>query len=94
MDTWISRNNAARQIGMAIGGSVLGLILIVSCHDFIRTGTGRFAGLLLGFLLLFLGVLALFFGGNRTIIVDPNARRIVIEDTNRFRKKTSVNCVR
>jgi hypothetical protein len=72
---------------MALGCSVIGLILIARCHDFIRMDTGRFAGLLLGILLLFIGALALLLGGNRTIIVDPRARRIVIEDTNRFRKK-------
>ena len=87
MDSWISRSNPAGQMWIATGCSVIGLILIVGCHDYIRTDMGRFAGLLLGFLLLFIGALALLLGGKRTIIVDQKARRIVIEDTNRFRKK-------
>lgn len=86
MDSWISRSNPARQIWIASGCSIIGLILIAGYHDFIRTDTGSFAGFLLGIFLLFIGALALLLGGKRTIIVDPKARRILIEDANRFRK--------
>jgi hypothetical protein len=65
----------------------MGLILIVTCRDFVRMDTNSFAGFLLGLLLLVIGILALLFGGNRKIVVEPKTRRILIEDTNRFRSK-------
>jgi hypothetical protein len=45
------------------------------------------AGFLLGVLLLLIGVAAFLAGGKQTVVVDPKARRITIEDSNRFRTK-------
>jgi hypothetical protein len=87
MDAWILQNSRGKQAWLALGCAAIGLVLIVSCRNDVRVGTDSLAGFLLGVLLLFLGILAFLVGGKRTIVVDPKARCIVIEEKNRFGTK-------
>jgi hypothetical protein len=64
--------------------SATGLVLVVAFRDFGALGTNGRAGLLLGALLLLVGVAAFLVTGRQTVIVDPEARRILVEDSNRF----------
>ena len=89
MEKWVSENNPPKQIALSIGCTLVGLLLIYLCRDFGGSfDSNTFAGLLLGVLLLVIGVFAGVSTGKQTIIVDPDARRIVIRDNGLFGNKS------
>jgi len=87
MDSWTSQSNSGKQILLSVACAVVGLVLVFGFRDFRGSGTNAMAGFLLGMGLLLLGVAALLVGGKQTVVVDPRARCITIEDSNRLRTK-------
>lgn len=84
--TWRTESSAARQAAAAAAMLLAGLALAVGLRHFEGPGlTPSLAGFLLGFLLLAGGAGMLLFGGKQVIVVDPRARRIVIEQAGRLR---------
>jgi hypothetical protein len=80
MEPWISKSNHMKQIAASAGSTVVGAILAYGFRDY-GQGRNALAGFLLGILLLGLGLAGLVFATRQTIIVDPRARLISIEDT-------------
>ncbi|HQG30774.1 MAG TPA: hypothetical protein PLA83_02505 [Deltaproteobacteria bacterium] len=88
MEKWKSESRPGKQLAAAVLSIVVGLVLVVGFHDFTGPGmTNSTAGFLLGVLLLAIGVLGFLVQGRQTVIVDPAARRITIEDRTRFGTK-------
>lgn len=84
MDVWKSQSRSGRQLALAAGCALVGALLLIGFRDFSSAGTNALAGFLLGALLLLAGVAAFLASGRQTVIVDPRARRIVVEDSGRF----------
>jgi len=88
MDSWKSESNPAKQTALSIGCALVGLVLAIGFHNFTGPGmTNSLAGFLLGILLLIIGVWGLLVTGKQTIVIDPKARCITVEDSTRFRTK-------
>ena len=87
MELWVSHSNRHKQIVLAVASAVFGLVLTVGFRDFSGEGTNAMAGFLLGVLLLVIGVAVLLASGKEVVVVDPNARRITIEDSSLFAKR-------
>ncbi len=87
MDLWITQSSSAKQAALSVACSVVGLILAFAFRHFSDFGSNAMAGFLLGLLLLLLGVAGFLLSGKQTVIVDPKARRIIVEDSNRFGTK-------
>ena len=91
MDVWTSQSNPGKQAVLSALCSVAGVVLAIAFRDFRDSGTNSLAGFLLGVLLLFIGVAGFLVSGKQTVVVDPKARRITIEDANRYcAKKRSI----
>jgi hypothetical protein len=88
MNLWISQSNSGKQVLLSVACVVVGMVLVIGFRDFRGSGTNAMAGFLLGVLLLFIGAAAFLASGKQTVVVDPGARCITIEDSNRFRSKT------
>jgi len=89
MEAWKIESNPGKQTALGWIIMVVGLILALGFRDFDSSGlTNSLAGFLLGLLLLLIGFAGLLMGGKRSVIVDPQARRILIEDVNRFGQKS------
>lgn len=89
MDTWKITSNPVKQTILTWAIVAAGLILAYGFRDFDSSGlSNSLAGFLLGVLLLIIGIPGLFMIGKQEITVDPKARRILIEDTSRFGKKS------
>ena len=88
MDTWKIESNPGKQVVLGWIVLVVGLTLAIGFRDFDSSGlTNSLAGFLLGLLLLLIGTGTLLLGGKRTVSVDPEARRVLIEDASRFGQK-------
>jgi len=88
MDSLKFESSTIKQTTLSLGCVVFGLILAYGFRNFDSTGmTNSLAGFLLGMLLLVIGISAFLVRGKQTIVIDPKARRIVIEDKNYFRNK-------
>lgn len=87
MQTWVSRSSFIKQTALAIGSTVVGLVLMVGFRHFQGNGD-MLAGFLLGVLLLVIGVAGMVVAGTQTVTVDPAYRRIVVEDHTLFGAKT------
>lgn len=87
MDLWTSQNSPGRQTAVSAVCGVVGFVLAIGFRDFGDAGHDALAGFLLGMLLLVVGVAGLLVSGTQTIVVDPGARRITIEDSNRLRSR-------
>jgi hypothetical protein len=87
VDVWKSQSNSGKQTMLSVACAAVGLILVISFRAFKGFGTNTMAGFLLGLLLLLIGVAGFLVSGKQTVIVDPKARRITIEDSNRFHTK-------
>jgi hypothetical protein len=88
MEPWKIESSPGRQAALAWVILSVGLILAIGFRDFDTSGlTNSLAGFLLGLLLTLIGIGTLVLGGKRTVIVDPAARNISIEDVNRFGEK-------
>jgi hypothetical protein len=85
MEKWKFQSNTGRQIASAVVCIGLGLALAVGFHTFDGPGmTNSKAGFLLGLLLLIIGTIGFFTQGRQTVVIDPAARSITIEDNTRF----------
>lgn len=87
VDSWKTQSNPGNQTLLSVAGAVVGLVLVVGFRNFSGSGTNAIAGFLLGLLLLLIGVIGFLVSGKQTVIVDPKARCITIEDSNRFGTK-------
>lgn len=85
MEPWISHNNPAKQLWLALSIGVVGLVLIVSFRDFAATDVNRVGGLLLGILFLAIGMALFLINGKQTTTIDPNLRLITIQTSNKFK---------
>ena len=88
MDMWIAHSNPGKQSVLSVVCSLVGVILAIGFRDFSVSGTNAMAGFLLGVMLLLIGVAGILMSGKQTVAVDPKARRISIEESNRFGTKT------
>ncbi len=87
MELWTSQSNPGKQIMLSFASVMAGMVLLIVFRDFNGSGTNALAGFLLGVLLLLIGAAAFLVSGKQTVVVDPGARCITIEDSNRFRTK-------
>ena len=87
MDSWTSQNNPTKQTLLSFGTFIVGLLLVVGFRDFALADGNALAGFLGGIFLLIMGAVGFLMSGKQTVVVDPRARRIVVEDTNRLRTK-------
>ena len=91
MDVWTAQSNPGKQAVLSVLCSVVGVVLAIGFRDFRDSGTNALAGFLLGVLLLLIGVAGFLVSGKQTVVVNPKARCITIEDSNRFcAKKRSI----
>jgi hypothetical protein len=89
LDKWQIESNPQKQRALTWAIVVVGLMLAFGFRDFDTSAfTNSLAGFLLGVLLLVIGIPGVFMIAKQEITVDPKARRILIEDTSRFRKKS------
>ena len=89
MDSLKFESDPGKQTALMWACIVTGFILVIGFRDFSGPGlTNSLAGFLLGLLLLLIGIGAFLVNGKQTILVDPDSRVIVVEDTNRFGMKT------
>ena len=84
---WTTQSRRGRQTALAIGGIVVGLVLMIGFRHY-HGDSNMLAGFLLGVLLLVIGAAGLLVGGTQTVVVDPALRRIVVEDKTVFRGTT------
>ena len=88
MDSWKFESNSGKQTALSLACMVVGITLVVGFRHFNGPGmTNSLAGFLLGLLLILIGISAFIVRGKQTIVIDPQSRRIVVEDTNQFRTK-------
>lgn len=87
MNSWISQSNPAKQTALSLICALAGLALTVGFRHFSSADTNALAGFLLGLLLLGIGVIGFLVSGKQTVVIDPQARRITVEDSNRFGTK-------
>lgn len=87
MDLWTSQSKSGKQILLSVGCAVVGLVLMIGFRDFSSSRTNAMAGFFLGVLLLLIGVASFLVSGKQTVVVDPKARRITIEESSSFRLK-------
>jgi hypothetical protein len=91
MSTWRVENNPGMQFALAFAMTLLGVLFVYLCRHYTGPGmTNSLAGYLSGWLLLLIGGLGILVGGKQTVTVEGTTRRIVIEDSNRFRTKQRV----
>ena len=82
---WITESSPGQQLLLSVGGVVAGGLLAVGgwrLGGFSSTTTA--SAFLLGVIVLVIALACLVTGGRQRIIVDPAARRIVIEQTTRL----------
>jgi len=85
---WTSQSNPGKQVMLSVACTVVGLVLLIGYGDYVsHAGTNGLAGFLLGALLLTAGVAAYLASSRQTVVVDPKARRIIIDDLGRFGRK-------
>lgn len=89
-DVWISKSNPGKQVMLSVVSAIVGLVLVIGFHDFSGLNTNDMAGFFLGVLLLLIGVAGTLVSGKQTIIIDPKAHRITIEDLGWFRTKKRI----
>jgi len=87
MDLWESQSNPGRQTILSVACGSVGLVLMIGFRNFESIDSNAGAGFLLGLFLLLIGVSGFLLSGKQTVLVDPETRRITVEDSNRFRTK-------
>jgi len=87
MTPWVSYSNLGKQTTYALISAGLGTVLVIAVLGTRNGSADARAGLLLGVLLLVMGVLGFLFAGKQTVTVDPQMRRIVVDDVYRFGSK-------
>lgn len=82
MDPWKSESNPGKQTMLSLACALTGTVLVIGFRHFHDPDmTNSLAGFLLGILLLVIGIAAFLARRKQTVIVNPKARRIVIEDS-------------
>jgi hypothetical protein len=72
--------------------AAVGLILVIGFRSLDNINSNAGAGFLLGLLLLAIGVPGFLLAGKQSVLVDPRARKIIVEDSNRLgTKKRSIS---
>ena len=87
MDVWTSQSSSGRQTMLSAACALAGLVLAIGFRDLGEFGSNTMAGFMLGMLLLIIGVAGFLLSGPQTVTIDPKARRITVEDSNRFRTR-------
>ncbi len=90
VDVWRSQSNPGKQTLLSLGCAAVGLALAIGFRDFGGSDRNAMAGFLLGLLLLVVGLAGFLASGTQTVVVDPAARLITVEDAGRFRTKRRV----
>ncbi len=86
---WVTENNPATQLAFAAVSTVLGALFSWLCRGFtVSRHDSTLAGFLLGLMLFVIGAVGLALSGRQRVTVDERARRITVEDENRFGTKT------
>ena len=80
MEPWTTRSNNRQQRLISLTCLLAGAALTISLHDYGLSGSDRHAGFLFGVVLLALGGATLVAGGSQSVLVDPDQRRILVED--------------
>ena len=80
MDVWESSSDGRRQTFLSAACLAVGVLLIISLHDFGASGSSRQAGFLLGMVLALLGAASLAVSGRQTVLVDSRKCQISIHD--------------
>ncbi len=80
MDIWKAENNPGKQFALSLGCSIAGLALMLGFRNFQRFGSNELAGFSLGVLLVVLGIWNLVARGKQSVTIDPNTRKIIVED--------------
>ncbi len=88
MDLWTSLSNSGKQILLSVGCAVAGLVLVIGFREFRASSTNAMAGFFFWVLLLPVGVASCLLSGRQIVVVDSAARRITVEELNRFRPKS------
>lgn len=81
MEPWVSRSRPGTQLAIAIGATVVGLLIMYGARGFHTGGQNVLAGFLLGVMLLLIGLAAAVVSGPQTVTVDPRIRRIEVDDS-------------
>lgn len=81
MDLWISHSSTGKQTMLSVACVLAGIVLAIGFREFATFKSNAAAGFGLGLLLLVIGLAGFLANGKQTVIVDPKARRIVIEDS-------------
>ncbi len=79
MQVWTSQSRPGRQLALALGCAIVGLVLIVALHGGAVSRDAK-AARLLGVVLIVIGVGAGLTAGTQTVTVDPRARSITVTD--------------
>ncbi len=87
MDLWTFQSNPIKQTALSVACSVIGLVLAIGFRHFSSLGSNAAAGFFMGVFLLILGVTGFLVSSKQTVVIDPKARRITVEDSNRFGTK-------
>ena len=88
MEQWISHSNPAKQIAAAVGLFAVGVVMVIGFRDFRGADSNALAGFLLGVLLVVLGLVGVAASTKQTVVVDPRARRITVDDVGLLRRRT------
>jgi hypothetical protein len=89
MEKWRTESSPLKQIVLSIVCILIGLVLAYKCRDFGELVLSEsLAGFLLGILLLIIGIASIIIAGKQSIVIDPGARRITIDESNVFKTKT------
>lgn len=84
MDLWTSQSNPGKQTTLSVACALVGLLLTIGFRNFSGSCTNVLAGFLLGVLLLLIGVVGFMVNGKQTVVINPKARSITVEESNRF----------
>jgi hypothetical protein len=87
MALWTSQSNPLKQMAISAASSVVGLFLTIGFRDFGTLNSNAGAGFMLGLLLLALGSFGIVVTGRQTVVIDPDGRRITIEESSPFGTK-------
>jgi hypothetical protein len=85
MDSIKFESNPGKQTALSLACIAVGIILAIGFRHFDSTSmTNSLAGFLCGMLLMLIGISAFLVSGKQTIVIDPQTRRILVEDKNKF----------
>ncbi|HEX7555613.1 MAG TPA: hypothetical protein VF338_03235 [Leptolinea sp.] len=87
MELWRTQSHPGKQLAAAAGCILAGLVMAAAFRNFNSVGSNTAAGFFLGVLLFLIGAAGLLVSGKQTVVVDPSARLIIIEDSNSLQTK-------